>query len=73
MAKRTRRRALPRHMILDSGAVIALSGWDHRARAAVAAALRADAEVSIMAVVVAETVRGVAADGPGEPDRECGG
>lgn len=64
MAKRTRRQAPPRRLILDSGAVIALSRLDNRARAALAAALEADAEVSIPAVVVAETVRGVAADAP---------
>lgn len=64
MAKRTRRQAPPQRLILDSGAVIALSRSDTRARAALAAALEADAEVSIPAVVVAETVRGVAADAP---------
>lgn len=62
MAKRTRRQAPPQRLILDSGAVIALSRSDTRARAALAAALEADADVSIPAVVVAETVRGVAAD-----------
>lgn len=62
MAKRTRKQAPPQRLILDSGAVIALSRSDARARAALAAALEADAEVSIPAVVVAETVRGVAAD-----------
>lgn len=62
MAKRTRKHAPPQRLILDSGAVIALSRSDARARAALAAALEADAEVSIPAVVVAETVRGVAAD-----------
>jgi predicted nucleic acid-binding protein len=64
VAKRTRRQAPPQRLILDSGAVIALSRSDTRARAALAAALEADAEVSIPAVVVAETVRGVAADAP---------
>lgn len=62
MAMRTRKQAPPQRLILDSGAVIALSRSDARARAALAAALEADAEVSIPAVVVAETVRGVAAD-----------
>lgn len=45
-------------LILDAGAVIALSRRDDRARAALAAAWEAAAEVSIPAVVVAETVRG---------------
>lgn len=65
MAKRTRpRQAPPQRLILDSGAVIALSRNDVRARAALAAALEAGAEVSIPAVVVAETVRGRADDPP---------
>ncbi|HLG00511.1 MAG TPA: PIN domain-containing protein [Acidimicrobiia bacterium] len=45
-------------LILDSGAVIALSRRDDRARAALAAAWEVGADVSIPAVVVAETVRG---------------
>ena len=61
MAKRTRQ---PQRLILDAGAVMALSRTDQRARAALAAALEAGADVSIPAVVVAETVRGVAADAP---------
>lgn len=65
MAKRTRKpQAPPQRLILDSGAVIALSRNDVRARAALIAALEADAEVSIPAVVVAETVRGRAEDAP---------
>ena len=64
MAKRTRQQAPPQRLILDAGAVIALSRTDQRARAALAAALEAGADVSIPAVVVAETVRGVAADAP---------
>jgi len=61
---RTRRRtqAPPPRLILDSGAVIALSRNDQRARAALAAAWEAGAEVSIPSVVVAETVRGTAKD-----------
>jgi predicted nucleic acid-binding protein len=62
---RTRRRSQappPQRLILDSGAVIALSRNDDRARAALAAAREAGAEVSIPAVVVAETVRGSAKD-----------
>ena len=56
--------ASPQHLILDAGAVIALSRSDPRARAVLAAAVEAGADVSIPAVVVAETVRGVAADAP---------
>ncbi len=64
MAKRRRTQAPPERLILDAGAVIALSRADVRARAALAAGLEAGADVSIPAVVVAETVRGVAADAP---------
>ncbi len=59
-----RRQAPPSRLILDAGAVIGLSRADVRARAALAAALEAHAEVSVPAVVVAETVRGGPADGP---------
>lgn len=48
-------------LILDSGAVIALARQEPRARAALAAAVRAGAEVEVPPEVVAETVRG---DGP---------
>jgi predicted nucleic acid-binding protein len=61
---RHRAQAPPAHLILDSGAVIALSRQDVRARAALAAAVEAGAEVSIPAVVLAETVRGRATDAP---------
>ena len=61
---RTRRQAPPQRLILDAGAVIGLSRADVRARAALTAALEAGAEVSIPAVVVAETVRGGAAYAP---------
>jgi predicted nucleic acid-binding protein len=64
---RSRRRTQappPQRLILDSGAVIALSRNDERARAAVAAAWEAGVEVSIPAVVVAETIRGTAKDAP---------
>lgn len=61
---RTRRQAPPQRLILDAGAVIGLSRADVRARAALTAALEAGAEVSVPAVVVAETVRGGAADAP---------
>jgi len=62
---RTRRRTRtppPQRLILDSGAVIALSRNDVRARATLAAAREAGVEVSIPSVVVAETVRGSAKD-----------
>jgi predicted nucleic acid-binding protein len=64
---RTRRRPQgrpPQRLILDSGAVIALSRNDTRARAALAAAWEAGVEVSIPSLVVAETVRGSAKDAP---------
>jgi predicted nucleic acid-binding protein len=64
MARSRRRTQAPptQRLILDSGAVIALSRNDVRARAAVAAAREAGIEVSIPSVVVAETVRGSAKD-----------
>lgn len=61
---RTRRQAPPQRLILDAGAVIALSRAEGAARAALAAALEAGADVSVPAVVVAETVRGRAPDAP---------
>lgn len=61
--RRTQGRA-PHRLILDAGAVIALSRQDQRARAVLAAAREARIEVSVPSVVVAETVRGVAADAP---------
>jgi predicted nucleic acid-binding protein len=61
----TRRSEAPPHrLILDAGAVIALSRSDVPARAVLAAAVEAGAEVSIPAVVIAETVRGAATDTP---------
>lgn len=56
--RRTAQAPAPFRLILDSGAVIALSRRDDRARAVLAAAWEVGAEVSIPAVVVAETVRG---------------
>jgi len=64
MAQRARRQAPPPRLILDAGAVIALSRSDVRARAALAAAVETGADVSIPAVVVAETVQGTASDAP---------
>ena len=52
----------PQRLILDSGAVIALTRNDERARAALAAAWESGVEVAIPSVVVAETVRGSAKD-----------
>lgn len=53
----------PQRLILDSGAVIALSRNDPRARAVLAAAWEADVEVVVIpSVVVAETVRGSSKD-----------
>ena len=49
-------------LILDSGAVIALSRNDARARAVIAAARERSAFVAIPSVVLAETVRGAATD-----------
>lgn len=54
----------PERLILDSGAVIALARGEVRARAVLTTAWEAGTAVLIPAVVVAETVRGVAADAP---------
>lgn len=66
MARRNRRtqHTAPQRLILDAGAVIALSRADQRARAVLAAAREARVQVSIPSVVVAEAVRGAAADAP---------
>lgn len=64
MARSRSTEAPPKRLILDSGAVIALSRDDHRAAAVVRAAWESGIEVSIPAVVVAETVRGGAKDAP---------
>jgi predicted nucleic acid-binding protein len=67
VAKPRRRRTKlppPQRLILDSGAVIALSREDARARAVVASAREAGVEVSIPSLAVAETVRGTAKDAP---------
>ena len=53
-----------RRLILDSGAVIALSRGDQRARAFLARALELGVTVEIPVVVVAETVRGGPRDAP---------
>ncbi len=54
----SRERTAPRRLILDSGAVIALSRADQRARAFVARSVELGVPVEIPVVVVAETVRG---------------
>lgn len=66
MARRRRRTQdpPPQRLIVDAGAVIALCREDPRARAVLAGAREARIQVSIPSVVVAETVRGVAADAP---------
>lgn len=63
---RDRRESLqaPQRLILDAGAVIALSRGDQRARAFLARALELGAPVEIPVVVVAETVRGDPRDAP---------
>jgi predicted nucleic acid-binding protein len=60
VARRTKRvqTQVSTRLILDSGAVIALARGDQKARAFVARAVEAGAEVLVPAVVVAETVRG---------------
>lgn len=57
-------RQAPRRLILDSGAVIALSRGDHKVRAFLARALEARATIEIPVVVVAETIRGGPRDAP---------
>jgi predicted nucleic acid-binding protein len=57
-------RQAPQRLILDSGAVIALSRGDRRARAYLARALEVGALVEIPVVVIAETVRGGPRDAP---------
>jgi len=56
--------APPRRLILDSGAVIALSRGDQRARAFLARAVELGVPVEIPVVVVAETVRESPRDAP---------
>lgn len=61
---RGRRIPAPERLILDSGAVIALSRGDQRARAFVVRALAVGAPVEVPVVVVAETLRGGPRDAP---------
>ncbi|MEO1085770.1 MAG: PIN domain-containing protein [Acidobacteriota bacterium] len=54
----------PQRLILDAGAVIALSRGDARARAFVDRAVKLGASVEVPVAVVAETLRGQARDAP---------
>lgn len=54
----SRRLPAPRRLILDSGAVIALSRGDQRARAFLARAVELGAAIEVPVAVLAETVRG---------------
>lgn len=65
MARNRRRDGrAPRRLILDSGAVIALSRGEQRARAFLARAIELGAPVDVPVVVVAETIRGGPKDAP---------
>lgn len=66
MARSRRRQTQvpPQRLILDSGAIIALSRDDPRARALLASAWQAGVDVSIPSMALAETVRGTAKDAP---------
>ena len=55
---RTRRETQAERLILDSGAIIALSRSEERARAYLWRALELDADVVVPVVVLAETLRG---------------
>ena len=61
---RSRESVAPQRLILDSGAVIALSRGDQRARAFLTRALELGVPVEVPVVVVAETVRGGPRDAP---------
>jgi predicted nucleic acid-binding protein len=54
----------PQRLILDAGAVIALTRGDQRVRAFLARALELGAVIEIPVVVLAETVRGGPRDAP---------
>jgi predicted nucleic acid-binding protein len=64
MARRQRRRteAPPQRLTLDSGAVVALSRGEQRARAFLQRAIELDAEICVPVVVLAETLRGGPSD-----------
>lgn len=57
-------RSPPQRLILDSGAVIALSRGEQRARAFLARAIELRVPVQVPVVVVAETLRGKPRDAP---------
>ena len=61
---RRRDHPAPQRLILDSGAVIALSRGDSRGRAFLARALELGTPIEIPVVVVAETLRGGPRDAP---------
>lgn len=61
---RGKRGPAPQRLILDSGAVIALSRGEPRARAFIARAVEVGAPVEVPVVVVAETIRGGPRDAP---------
>lgn len=61
---RRRQRLTPRLLVLDSGAVIALSRGDARARAFLQRARELMVPVEVPVVVVAETLRGGPSDAP---------
>jgi predicted nucleic acid-binding protein len=63
MARR-RAASAPQRLILDAGAVIALSRREHRALAFLRRAVELDAEVRVPVAVVAETVRSTRRDAP---------
>ena len=62
--RRAKLSARTSRLVLDSGAVIALSRGDFQARAYLDRALELGVEVEIPVVVVAETLRGTARDAP---------
>ncbi len=61
---RQRRGVAPQRLILDSGAVIALSRGERRVRAFLARALEMQTLVEVPVAVVAETLRGGPRDAP---------
>ena len=61
---RQERQVPPQRLILDSGAVVALSRGEHRPRALLRRALELGMEVRIPVAVLAETLRGGARDAP---------
>ena len=64
MARSCRRQVVAERLVLDSGAVNALSRGEKRARAFLERALELNLGIEIPVVVVAETVRGKPRDAP---------